>query len=152
MSTAPVVVKPENKFESFLSKFGSDLEKFSNAAINVTVEELPVIDSPLPASVAATVNAVVSFAAGQVAAADSRYRIISASTVPFAVKVAEAVAVGGIGAIAIAAKGGLTLDTAQLAQFFNAAVAITSALNLTNVTADPVVPTPPPPIFPTTGS
>jgi hypothetical protein len=141
MSTAPVTLAPkENKFESFLTKFGHDLESISNAAVNVAVEELPSIDPLLPPAVASTVNEVVGFAAQQVASIDAKYTAIGKSTAPFAVKVAEAVSVGGLGAIAIAAKGGLTLDTAQLAQFFSAAAQITAALNLTNVTAVPVAP------------
>lgn len=139
--TTTTVVPTENKFESFLSKFGADIMKFSNAAVNVAVEELPAIDPLLPASVATTVNEVVSFAAQQVAAVDAKYAAIGNSSASFGVKVAEAVAVGGLGAIAIAAKGGLTLDTAQLAQFFTGAAQVGAALNLTNVTAAPVVTT-----------
>lgn len=139
VAPAPVVAAPkENKFESFLTKFGDVLKNISNAAVNVAVEELPVIDSLLPPSVASTVNDVVSFAAQQVASIDAKYTAIGQSSAPFAVKVAEAVAVGGMGAVAIAAKGGLTLDTAQLGQFFSAAAQITAALNLTNITAAPV--------------
>lgn len=141
MSTAPVTTAPkENKFESFLTKFGKDIENISNAAVNIATEELPVIDPLLPAAVAATVNAVVGFAAQQVAAVDAKYTAIGKSDVPFAVKVAEAVGVGGLGAIAIAAKGGLALDTAQLSQFFSGAAQIAAALNLTNITAAPTVP------------
>lgn len=138
MSTPATPAKP-NAFESFLTKFGDALKNIGNAATNIAVEELPVIDPLLPPALASEVNAVVGYAAQQVAAADAKYAAIGSSNVPYAVKVAEAVAVGGAGAIAIAAKGGLTLDAGQLGTFFAAAGQIAAALNLSNLTATPTV-------------
>ncbi len=137
MATSTVTPVP-NKFESFLEKFGHDLENIGNASVNIAVEELPVVDPMLPPALAAELNKVVTFAAQQVAAVDAKYSAIGKSTVPFAVKVAEAVAVGGAGAIAIAAQAGFTLPAANLGMFFSGAGQIASSLNLTNITAPPV--------------
>jgi hypothetical protein len=139
MSTAPVTPAPaENKFESFLTKFGHDLEAIGNAGVNIAVEELPSVAPMLPPALGKELTTVVTFAAQQVAAVDAKYTAIGNSNVPFGVKVAEAVATGGMGAIALAAQAGFTLPTANLGLFFAGAGQIASSLNLTNVTAAPV--------------
>lgn len=132
MATTP------NKFESFLSKFGNILKNIGNAATNIAVEELPVIDPLIPPALAAELTKVVTFAAQQVAAVDAKYAAIAGSNVPYAVKVAEAVAAGGTGAIAIAAQAGFLLPQENLGLFFSGAGQIAAALNLSNITAPPV--------------
>ena len=156
MSTAPAPVtgsagtttvtsgpKKENKFESFFTKFGHVLEDIGNGATNIAVEELPDVEPLLPPALGSAVAKVVTFAAQQVAAVDAKYAAIGASDVSYGVKVAEAVAVGGVGAIAIAAQAGFTLPESQLGVFFSGAGQIASALNLSNITESPAPPAAP---------
>jgi hypothetical protein len=147
MSTAPVPVpaapKP-NKFESFLTKFGDILKNIGNVAVNVAEQEAPVVLPLIPPAAQPGFLKILSFAATQVAAVDAKYAAIGASDVPFSVKVAEAVAVGGVGALAIAAQAGFTVADGQLATLFSAAGQAASVLNFGGLTDAPTVPTPAP--------
>lgn len=137
MSTAPVVKETTTqKVESFFSKFGDTLKTIFNVATNVAVEELPAVQPLLPPAIYSQVAAAVNLAAQQVAAADAKYAAIGSSAVPYGVKVAEAVAVGGEGVLALLAQNGLLL-TGHLFDFFAAAGTIASSLNLVNITAPP---------------
>lgn len=142
MSTTPVTPAPTalQKFESFFTNFGKILRNIQNVIVNVAEQEEPNIDQIIPATQAANLHTLIVAAAQQVAAADAKYDAIGQSTVPFAVKVTEAVAVNGGLVIALAAKMGLTIPQAQLGTFFTAAANIASSLNLTNVTGTPAVP------------
>jgi hypothetical protein len=131
---------PENGFESFFTKFGSALKTVFNVSANVAVDTETQIEPLLPSAYQAGYVKLVNAAAQQVAAADAKYAAIGASNVSFAVKVAEAVAVGGEGILAIAAQEGLTINT-NLATFFSAATTITQSLTATSLTAAPVVST-----------
>jgi len=137
---ATPVAKKENKFESFLSKFGNVLKNIANVAVNVGEQEEAVIDPLLPPAAAAELNKIISAAASQVAAADVKYAAIGQSDVPYAVKVAEAVAVGGEGILALAAQNGFTIAEGQLSTFVAAAGQIASTINFTGLTNTPVVP------------
>lgn len=140
MSTTPTPVpatpKP-NKFESFLTKFGEILKNIANVAVNVAEAEAPVIEPLLPPAAEAGFVKILTAAATQVAAADAKYAAIGASDVPFSVKVAEAVAVGGIGVLAIAAQAGYTVADGQLVTLFSAAGQAASVLNFTGLTNAP---------------
>lgn len=137
----PAPAPKENKFESFLSKFGTFIKDFANVAVNVGEQELPVIVQLLPPAASAGVVALMNYAATQVAAVDAKYAAIGSSNIPFAAKVAEAVAVGGVGALAIAAQAGLKIDESNLNLLFSAAGQAASVLNFTGVTSTPIVPT-----------
>jgi hypothetical protein len=149
MSTAPIVpVVPakqtqQQKFESFWTNFGAILKNIANAAVNIAQEEAPIIEPLLPPAIGAALAKVLSAAATQVGYADAKYAAIEGSDVPFGVKVAEAVAVGGAGVLAIAAVAGLEISSTQLPQFFGAAFQIASVLNLANITAAPAAPAAP---------
>lgn len=146
MSTAatpaptPVKETGQQKFESFMTKFGDVLKNIANVGVNIAEEAAPSIEALLPPVYAASFAKILSAAASQVAAVDVKYTAIGASTVPYAVKVAEAVAVGGEGVLAIAAQAGFTLNSTNLLSFFSAAGTIAGSLNLANITATPVVP------------
>lgn len=144
MSTVPVTPAPaetaQQKFQSFLTNFGKVLENIANGVVNVAEQEAPVIAPLLPPMIGQQLTTVLSAAAAQVAAADAKYAQIGASDVPFGVKVAEAVAVGGAGVIAIAAQAGLSISATGLPAFFGAAYQIASVLNLKNITAAPTPP------------
>lgn len=140
MSTAPVTPAPSklNGFESFFTKFGTVLKDIANVAVNIGEQEAAVIEPLLPPTIAAGLAKVLSAAATQVAAADAKYAAIGQSNVPYAVKVAEAVAVGGEGILALATQAGLTIASGQLSQFIGAAGTIASTINLTGLTNAPV--------------
>lgn len=141
MATAPVTPVKETglqKFENFFEKFGHDLEVGFNVAENIALQELPVIAPLLPPATYNKVATFVNAAAQQVAAVDQKYAAIGKSNVPFAVKVAEAVAVGGSAVIALAAEAGLQI--VNVSQFFTAASQLAQSLNLQNVTAPPTPP------------
>lgn len=145
MATAPITIAPAkpNAFESFLSKFGTVLKNIANVAVNAGEQEAAVIEPLLPPAAANGLAKVLSAAASQVAAADAKYAAIGQSNVPYAVKVAEAVAVGGEGILALAAQAGLTIASGQLSTFIGAAGTIASTLNFTGLTNTPVVPAAP---------
>src|SRR5271156_2231566 len=132
MATTPVVV--ENGFESFFSKFGNVLKTVFNVAANVAVDTEPTVEPLIPTAYQAGFATLVSAAAKQVAAADAKYALIAGSNVSFAQKVAEAVAVGGEGVLAIAAQEGLSINT-NLTTFFSAATTIAQSLTTTSLTA-----------------
>jgi hypothetical protein len=144
MATAPVtpaipVETAQQKIDSFFTKFGDVLRNVFNAGANIAIETLPAIEPLIPVAYQPTVVALVTAAVQQVAAADAKYAAIGASTVPMGVKIAEAVAVGGTGILAIAAQGGLKITT-DLPTFFAAATTIAQSLNLATLTTAPVVP------------
>lgn len=129
----------ENGVETFFSKFGNVLKTIFNVSANIAEDTEPTIDSLLPVAYQAAYAKLVNAAATQVAAADAKYAAIGASNVSFATKVAEAVAVGGEGVLAIAAQEGLTITT-NLTTFFSAATTLTQSLSAVSLTAAPVVP------------
>jgi hypothetical protein len=148
MSTAPVTTAPvketaTQKVESFFTKFGEILKDIPNVIVNVAEEEETPILSILPSNLQPGVAKLISFAAAQVAAVDAKYAAIGASNVSFAQKVAEAVATGGVGALAIAAEEGVMI-TGTVNSIFAASATITSSLNLSGITAAPTVPAPTP--------
>lgn len=127
------------KIQSFFTNFGKDIEATVNGIVNVAVEEQTPVLSLLPANLQPGVAQLINYAAAQVAAVDAKYAAIGASNVPFAQKVAEAVATGGIGALAIAAQAGVSV-TGTLNNVFSASAIIASSLNLSTITQAPVVP------------
>jgi hypothetical protein len=127
------------QIQSFFTKFGEVLKNIFNVGANVGVDTETTIDPLLPPAYQASYLKLVNAAATQVAAADAKYALIGASSVPFAVKVAEAVAVGGEGVLAIAAQEGLTITT-DLPTFFSAAATIAQSLNTATLTAAPIAP------------
>lgn len=148
MSTAPVVSAPAapapaapklNKVESFFSKFGNVIKNIANVAANLGEQSEMTIDPLLPPAYQAGFLKLVNSAAAQVAAADAKYTIIGQANVPFTVKVAEAVAVGGEGVLAIAAQNNLAI-VGNLNQFFSAASILASSINTSNLTAPPAPP------------
>ncbi|MGC1784467.1 MAG: hypothetical protein WA708_18225 [Acidobacteriaceae bacterium] len=144
VTTVPAApVKKENAFESFFTKFGDALKDIANVAVNVGEQEAAVIEPLLPPTAAAGFAKILSAAAAQVAAADAKYAAIGDSNVPYAVKVAEAVAVGGEGVLAIAAQEGFTVAQGEVSTLMSAAGTIASTLNFTGLTEAPVVPATP---------
>lgn len=140
VTPASVLTPAPSKFVSFMTKFGDILRDIGNIAVNIGEQEAPVIEEVLPPAFAASYAKILSAAAAQVAAADARYAAIGASNVPFGVKIAEAVAIGGGGVIAIAAQAGLVVGEGQIVPLFNAAAQFASSLNLANVTETPKPP------------
>lgn len=135
---APAKETAGQKIESFFTKFGQAIEKLANAAVNVAEEELPAVQPLLPPSLYSKVSTMVAVAAQQVAAADAKYAAIGSSNVPYGVKVAEAVAVGGTAVLALAAQAGLQI--VDMNAFFAAAGQMAGALNLSGVTGAPKPP------------
>lgn len=141
MATAPATPSPApNQFESFLTNFGKALENIANAAVNIAQQEAPVITPLLPPAIGAQFTTVLSAAAQQVAAADAKYAALGQSDVPFGVKVAEAIAIGGGGVLAIAAQAGLVISEGGLTTLFTAAYNAASVLNLKSITSAPATP------------
>jgi hypothetical protein len=135
--TAPAPAKETagQKIENFFSKFGQAIEKLANAAVNVAEQELPAIKPLLPPNLYSKIATMTAAAAQQVAAADAKYAAIGQSNVPYATKVAEAVAVGGTAVVALAAEAGLQIT--DLTGFFSAAGQMAQSLNLSGITAAP---------------
>lgn len=152
MSTAPVATAPHvNEFENILNHIASGIRKFNNSVINLANEEEPVIAPLLPPNVAAVLGEFLASATTQLAATDAKYAAIGQSSAPWAVKAAEAAAVGGIGLLAILAKAGITVTTGQLPVILAAIPSVAANLNLTGITLAPVVPiVPVAPVVPTT--
>jgi hypothetical protein len=73
---------------------------------------------------------------------DAKYAAIGASNVTFAQKVAEAVATGGVGALAIAAEEGVMI-TGTVNSIFAASATIASSLNLSGIADAPAALAPP---------
>lgn len=137
MATTSATPAPKaNKVESFFTKFGDVLKDIFNAGANALQETEPSVVKVLPPALQAGYIKLVNAAVAQVAQADAKYAQIGASDVPFAVKVAEAVAVGGDGVLAIAAQEGLVITT-DLPTFFTAATQIAQSLNLATITEAP---------------
>lgn len=142
-TTAAPVATTETKtqkVENFFTKFGDVLKTIFNVAANTAVDTETTIEPLLPSAYQAGYIKLVNAAAQQVAAADAKYTAIGASNVSFAVKVAEAVAVGGEGVLAIAAQCGLTITT-DLPTFFSAAATVAQSLDTATLTQAPVAPT-----------
>lgn len=155
MASTPVVTEPTvepttatpaattetaaQKVENFFTKFGTVLKNIVNVGVNVAEETEPTIDPLLPAAYQAGYLALINAAATQVAAADAKYALIGASNVSFATKVAEAVAVGGEGVLAIAAQNNLAISS-NLTTFFSAAATLSQSLNVATLTQAPTVP------------
>jgi hypothetical protein len=138
---APVVkATPVQKFESFFTKFGKVLRDIENAVVNIAEQQEVNIDQIIPPAQAQNLHILISAAAAQVAAADAKYDALGKTDVPYAVKVAEAVAVSGGTFLVVAAKLGFAIPQAQLGTFFGAAGQIAGSLNFTDITKTPTVP------------
>jgi uncharacterized protein YjaG (DUF416 family) len=138
---APVKESGIQKFESFFTKFGKILRGIENATVNIAEQQEVNIDQIIPPAQAQNLHILIAAAAAQVAAADAKYDQLGKTDVPYAVKVAEAVAVSGGTFLVVAAKLGFAIPQAQLGTFFGAAGQIAGSLNLTNITQTPTVPT-----------
>jgi hypothetical protein len=146
MSTAPVTIDAPapketaaQRVKSFFTEFGDIVKDTVNVVTNVAVEEETPILSLVPVNLQPGVANLINFCAAQVAAVDAKYAAIGASNVPFAQKVAEAVATAGAGALAIAAAGGVTI-TGTVNDIFAASATIASSLNLSTITQAPAAP------------
>lgn len=128
------------KIESFFDHIGAGIEKFNNAVLNIANEEAPVIEPLLPASAAAALSEFLPAATTLLASVDAKYTALGQSTASWPVKVAEAIAIGGTGLVAILAKGGVTITTGQLPTILTSVGTLASNLNLATITNAPVAP------------
>lgn len=156
MATAPVTLEPastsaepaatpdadtatketvEQKVEAAFTKVGHFFEDITNIAVNTAEETEPQVLPLLPSAFQPEYTALLNFAATGVASIDAKYAAIGKSNVPFAVKVVEAVATFGQGALAIAAQAGVTVG--NLNTLFASAATIAQNLNVTTLTAAP---------------
>jgi ABC-type uncharacterized transport system ATPase subunit len=139
---APVVKETAaQKFDSFINGFGHKLEEIVNVGENVAIQESTFIESLLPPAEAKAFAIVVSTVGKQLAAVEAKYAAIGQSTVPEALKIAEAVAVSGESVLQTLASVGISVTAGNLTTLFGGLGQALSVLNISTLTKTPVVPT-----------
>jgi len=128
MSTAPApvaAVPTENKLETFLSTAAKDIEKVINVGINVATAEQPLINQILPPQFATAENAATALIKNVMLTTEAKYAALGTS-VPYAQKVAEVVAITGVALVQILAGVGVTAGQTELTSLVTGATAFSS--------------------------
>jgi hypothetical protein len=126
-----------NVFESVLTKIGKALLDIVNVGSNVFTAEQPLIDQLLPATISGPIDTVNTLFRNTMASVEAKYQAIGSSSVPFAQKVAEVVAISGAAATQILTQAGYTVGTADLSLIAEGATNVYNLLG-TSLTAAPV--------------
>jgi hypothetical protein len=137
MSTPPVV--KQNTFEHILTGIGKFIEKVINVEINVAVAEKPLIDRFLPANVSQAIDAAEQVALTTYLQIEAQEQAIGASSAPFATKVAQVLALQGLGITKILATAGLETTQNALSALVTGATSFTQ-IGLSNITTLQPVP------------
>jgi hypothetical protein len=130
-----------NEFETILTKVGKDIVKVENAISNVITMEKPVLTAYLPAATVSAIETVNTLFQNTMVTVEAKYAAIGASSVSFAQKVAEVVAISGAAAASILGQAGYTVGTTQLQQIASGATAVYTILGTPGLTTLPA-PTP----------
>lgn len=115
MSTISTTLAPSkpNAFESFLSAAAKDIQKALNVGINIATAEQPLINQLLPPQFATAENAATALIKNVMLTTEAKYQALGTS-VPYAQKVAEVVAITGAALIQILAGIGVTAGQTEL--------------------------------------
>lgn len=127
MSTISVTlasVKP-NAFESFLSAAAKDIQKVLNVGINIATAEQPLINQLLPPQFATAEDAATALIKNVMLTTEAKYQALGTS-VPYAQKVAEVVAITGAALIQILAGIGVTAGQTELTALVTGATSFSS--------------------------
>ncbi len=127
MSTISVTlasVKP-NAFESFLSAAAKDIQKVLNVGINIATAEQPLINQLLPPQFATAEDAATALIKNVMLTTEAKYQALGTS-VPYAQKVAEVVAITGAALIQILAGIGVTVGQTELTALVAGATSFSS--------------------------
>lgn len=123
MATTAVVAAPkENGFETFLSKAATDVEKVINASINVVTAEQPLLNQILPPQYTTAETAATALIKNVMLTVEAKYAAIG-TTVSFAQRVAEVVAITAPALVQILAGIGVTAGSSELTTLATGALA-----------------------------
>jgi hypothetical protein len=131
ISATSALVKP-NAFESFLSAAAKEIQKALNVGINIATAEQPLINQLLPPQFATAENAATALIKNVMLTTEAKYQALGTS-VPYAQKVAEVVAITGAALIQILAGIGVTAGQTELTALVTGATSF-SALPTTGLT------------------
>jgi hypothetical protein len=141
MSTISVTPVKSNAFESFLSAAAKDIQKVLNIGINIATAEQPLINQLLPSQFATAESAATALIKNVMLTTEAKYQALGTS-VPYAQKVAEVVAVTGAALIQILAGIGVTVGQTELTALVTGATSFSSlpTSGLTTLSAAQPVP------------
>lgn len=140
---APVKETAGQKFQSILTGIGTFIQKVINAEINIAIAEKPLIDQFLPPQISSAIDTAEEVALNAYLQIEAEEQQIGQSNAPYALKVAQVVALQG-GAIAkILASAGLSAGQSELTALVTGATSFTQIplANLTTLQA-PAAPAP----------
>lgn len=140
ISTTLAPGKP-NAFESFLSAAAKDIQKALNVGINIATAEQPLINQLLPPQFATAENAATALIKNVMLTTEAKYQALGTS-VPYAQKVAEVVAITGAALIQILAGIGVTAGQTELTALVTGATSFSAlpTAGLTTLSAAQPVP------------
>jgi hypothetical protein len=129
-----------NEFETILTKVGKDIVKVENALSNVITMEKPVLTAYLPAATVNAIETVNTLFQNTMVTVEAKYAAIGASSVSYAQKVLEVVAISGAAAASILTQAGYTVGTTQLQQIATGATTVYNILGTPGLTTLPAAP------------
>lgn len=134
MATVPVTPETtKQKIESFISTAAKDVVKAINVGINITVAEQPLLNQILPPQYTAAETAATTLIKNVMLSTEAKYAALGTS-VSYAQKVAEVVAITAPALIQILAGIGVTAGQSELTTLATGATAF-AALQTSGLTS-----------------